>query len=271
MALKKTTKSTGTELTALEKRMAERAVKSAEAVATAGSTSKSISTRAGRFSINGSEVEGNILQVVVLGWVFDNHLYDEDFDADNPVPPICFAFGDSYKTMAPIDADVSDKKHDSCYTCPFGGKDAWGTADKGKGKACKNARRLIVMSQSDFENNIADAETYRLNVSVMSGKEWDGYVKKIQAHNRDPAAVITEISIIPDAKSQFKLKFEMLGLIEDEFLNEVLDKADTIHDELHAPYASRSEEEEKPAGRGAGKAMGKNAKAPAKAPAGRRR
>lgn len=270
---KKGAKSPGTALQPWEQRMAEKAQQAAETAKSTGGSSKSINTRNGVFTIDGAEVPDNVLRVVILDGVIDNHMYEDDFDPDEPVPPVCFAFGRNYKTMEPKDEDVADKKHDQCYTCPFGGKDAWGTADKGAGKACKNTRRLLVISEGDLEEDIGGAEVRKLTVPVTSGKAWDGYVKSLEAHRRAPCGVLTEISIVKDPKTQFKLKFTMLGLIDDEYMNEVLDKVDNVQEELFAPYSGRSEdeEEEAPRGRGAGKALAKGAKkAPAKA-VGRRR
>ena len=121
------------------------------------------------------------------------------------------------------------------------------------------------MSQDDLDEDISTAEVRKLTVPVTSGKTWDGYVKAVGQHGRDPAGVLTEISIKPDPKTQFKLFFKMLGTIEDEYMSEVLDKADSVQEELYAPYGKneeREEEETRPS-----KAVakgGKNQKAPAR-------
>ena len=258
--------STGKALQPWEARMLAKAQEAAATASSVAGSSPSIKTRGGRFTIDGAEVEGNVLRCIVLDGIIDQHLYEDDFDPDDLSSPVCWALGRNYKPdangdmMGPNPDEVEDAKSDKCFTCPLGGKDAWGTADKGKGKACKSTRRLLLISEDDFEEDIMSAEVRKLTVPVTSGKAWDGYVKMIGAHNRPPCGVLTEITIVPDAKTQFKLEFKMLGKVEDDSMSEVMDKVETIQDELFSGYGKNDEEEdEKPAKRS--KAVAKGAKA----------
>lgn len=239
-AAAKPEKKAGTELQPWEQRMAEKAARSVASASSSGGSSQSIGTRGGRFSIDGAEVEDNVLEAVILDFLYDVTYYEDDYDPDDIRPPTAFALGRDENELV---------WHENSHP-DFAGKDVadsevfqWGSADKGRGKAAKSKRRLLLISASDLEDDIAAAEVRKLTVPVTSGKkEWDAYVKQVAVHGLDPCGVLTEISIVPDPKTQFKLKFKMLGRIDDDYMNEVLDKADSVQSELFAPYSKWDEE-----------------------------
>lgn len=255
--------STGRALQPWEERMAERAKAAVESASSGSGSSKKIGTRGGVFTIDGAEVEGNAIQCVVLDFIFDVTYYVDGFDSDDIVPPTAYALGRNEKTLIwaadshPDYANLELKNSDVFQ---------WGSADKGRGKAAKSRRRLLVISADDLEEDIAAAEVRKLIVPVTSSQEWDAYVKQVAAHGRDPAGVLTEITIKNHPKYQFTLSFKMLGLIEDDSMQEVLDKAETVQEDLMRPYPAYDsqppEEEARPS-----KAVARNAparKGPAK-------
>lgn len=251
----------GKELTPWEQKMAEKAQEAVESASSTGGTSKKIGTRGGIFTVDGDEVEDNVLQVVVLDFVVDVTYYEDDFDQDDITPPTAFALGRNEKTLVWHEDSHPD----------FAGKELkdspvfqWGSADKGRGKAAKSRRRLLVISASDLEEDIASSEVRKLMVPVTSGKEWDAYVKQVKAHGRPPYGVLTEVTIKKHPKYQFTLAFKMLGLIEDEYMPEIISKSESIEEDLFAPYArydsaQEEEEDERPAKKS--KAVAKNAPA----------
>lgn len=270
MATKKKTgaaepaKSTGKELQPWEQRMAERAKQAVETASSTGGGGAKIGTRGGRFTIDGEEIDGDSIQAVVLDFIVDVTYYEEGFDPDDITPPTAFALGRNEKTLV-----WSEDSHPD-----YAGKELktsevfqWGSADKGRGKAAKSRRRLMLISADDLEEDIAAAEVRKLMVPVTSGKAWDAYVKQVAAHGRDPSGVLTEITIKSHPKYQFTLSFKMLGLVEDDYMPEIDAKIDTIQDDLMAPYArydsepEEEEEERKPSKAVARGAAAKGAKA----------
>ena len=244
MAVKKKTsstesKTTGRELQPWEQKMAERAKQAVETASSTGGTSKKIGTRNGRFSIDGAEVEDNVLQCVVLDFIVDVTYYEDDFDPDDIAPPTASALGRNEKTLVWAEGSHPDYAGKELKDSPVF---QWGSADKGRGKAAKSRRRLLLISADDLEEDIAAAEVRKLMVPVTSGKEWDAYVKQVAAHGRDPAGVLTEITIKSHPKYQFELKFKMLGLVEDDYMPEIDAKIDTIQEDLFAPYSRYDEE-----------------------------
>lgn len=178
-------------------------------------TAKFLSTRSGKLSYGGADVPGNQLRAVIVGWINENQFYNEDFDPNAGHVPACYAFGTDIDDMTPH-AEASEMQSESCAGCPL---NEWGSDEKGKGKACKNVIRLALIAESDLED-LASAEIVYLKVPVMSVKNFALYAKKTvaEALGRPYWSVVTEISVVPDPASQFKVTFTVADKIEDSDL-----------------------------------------------------
>ncbi|MGH6628176.1 MAG: hypothetical protein ACREB3_00415, partial [Burkholderiales bacterium] len=108
--------------------------------------------------------------------------------------------------------------------CP---QNVFGSAETGRGKACRNTRRMILMSAGTlhpktdaFEvftepGQLQLAPMYMLNLPVTSVKGWATYVQNLRhAFHRPPYAVATLIRVIPDKKTQFRVTFEPLEQLD---------------------------------------------------------
>jgi hypothetical protein len=212
MATKKPAKPTSTALTIWEEEMAQAAIAQGSTEEFQGGF-KSINTRGGILKIDDEEVEGNELRVIILSSVHENQLYENAFDPNEKATPICYAFGLTDDDMVPH-KEAPAPQHQNCEECPM---NQWASADKGKGKACKNVRRLVCVTEDALENAEAleDAEARMLKLPVTSVKNWTNYVKNILVEQiRRPSwGVITTVKLIPDAKSQFKVTFKFEELV----------------------------------------------------------
>lgn len=172
---------------------------------------KQLSARAGILNIAGEPVAGNKLRVIVLASVFQNTFYEGKFDPDNVQSPSCAAVAEEEEQLAPTEV-VEFKQHDTCIGCP---QNVWGTADTGRGKACKNGRRLALLSGDDTSaSSLRDGEVLTFGLPVTSVKGWALYVKGLASNfKRPPFAVITEIGAVPDPKTQFRITFKVLDQI----------------------------------------------------------
>lgn len=190
-----------------------------------------LSLKAGRLAISGQAVAGNALDCIVIASAYENAYYVGKYDPQNPAPPKCYAFGNgddkaAEDTMAPH-PNVAEPQSERCADCAH---NAWGTAaDGGKGKACKNTRRLALLpaSAADSAAKVADSAQIYLKLPVTSVKEWGAYVHKLAAqHKRPPFAAITTVSTTPDVKSQFKVTLATTDIVRDP---EVLSALITAH------------------------------------------
>jgi hypothetical protein len=161
--------------------------------------SSMISIKGKKFSYQGGVI-GTDMPVVVLGFVRENRFYGEDWDEDNPVPPICFSFEDEDGAFIPHE-DSFEAQCGSCDECP---NDEWGSAEKGAGKACGNRIRLLVIDADIGEDmdeweHMRTAEVAMINAPATSINNWNKYVKDLQnKYNMPPFGVVTNLSFDED-------------------------------------------------------------------------
>lgn len=229
--------------------MAQEAVKTEESV----SAGNFISFKSGQMSFQGNPIQGNKLDVIVVDHILENCFYGRRYDGDNPTPPQCYAFGRSEDDLEPHEK-ASEPQHDKCKGCPM---NEFGTADQGKGKACKNTRRIAVIAADNLDPDaIASAEVGYMKLPVTSIKGWASYVRALSAtEGKPPLAFVTQVSLVPDAKTQFKVGFTKVESLDAEAIEAVLHRHDEVAESISFPYPEPSEEEspargKKPAAKG---------------------
>jgi hypothetical protein len=223
-----TKKKPGTAVINWEADMAARAVKVAATEKVTSSIQK-ISTRGGILAVDDTPVEGNELRVVVIGAVHENQYYEGVYNPNVPAVPKCYSFSDPHSddpesTMFPhaeAEAPEGAASEDDGGLEGANCGDCWanrmGTAEVGRGKACKNIRRLALITEDVLTDaaSIADAEVRVLNVPVMSVKNWAKYAKAVaDDFNRPYWGAVCTVKLVPDAKSQFAVVFKFEELID---------------------------------------------------------
>lgn len=224
------------------------------------SFSKKIGTRGGILTVDDEPIKDNNLDVVVIGWLHENQLYEGEFTPGQPTVPVCYAFNDPNDEDAdPEDTMGAHKEAEK----PQGTDEEWaegeagnacsgcwankmGTAEKGRGKACKNVRRLMVITPDALESAeaMANAEMRQLSVPVMSVKFWTKFANGVADDlGRDPSGVVCNISTKQDAKANFVVLFDYREPIE--FTQELWDamekkRAEAMR-ELLSPYPKQSD------------------------------
>src|SRR5215831_959472 len=171
-----------------------------------------VSFKGGVLSIGGNPMKGNKTEAIIIHSVFENQLYEGKFDPNNPTTPVCYALSESDDDLKPH-PDSLKPQATSCAECP---NNAWGSdPGGGRGKACKNVRRLAMVSASDLED-LGKAEVAIAKLPVTSVKNWSTYASQIaNVLKLPPLAVITEMSVEPDAKTQFQVNFRLVDKISD--------------------------------------------------------
>jgi hypothetical protein len=174
-----------------------------------------LSTKGGILTYRDQPISGNAIDVVILASPVERLYYMERYDAANPAPPVCYAIGPSMSGLKP---NPSSPKVQSefCANCP---KDQWGSAlNGGKGKGCAEKRRLLIMTADSLTtaDAVQKSEVAALRTPVTSVKGFATYLQTVSAATKRPlSAVITKISLVPDSKTQFKLKFDFVKAIDD--------------------------------------------------------
>jgi hypothetical protein len=200
----------GTAVADWQKQLADMAIATAEAEKPSGNW---VSFKSGVLSVGGNPIKGNKMQVVVIHSAFENQIYRDKYNANNPgQTPYCYAIAELDEDLKPH-PDASDPQAASCAECP---NNVWGSdPEGGKGKACKNVRRLAMISVADM-GDIVKAPVAMANLPVTSVKNWSTYANQIaNVLKIPPLAVITELSVEPDAKTQFQVNFSLVDKVTD--------------------------------------------------------
>jgi hypothetical protein len=226
-------KAAGTSLVKWDAELAKLAGAATETEKNVGAGGNMIKLQGGRLQYQGAEIPENKMRVIILDHVLHNAWYKGKFNSAVPQSPECYAFARVEEDLAPHEKSP-EPQNEQCKGCAM---NEWGSADTGRGKACGNKRRLGLISESDLED-IMGAEVAYLHIPVTSVKGWAGYVRQLdELLKRPPLAVITEITVIPDNDTQFKVLFKMVEQIEDgDKIGELIEKAKTVAKEIMFPY-----------------------------------
>jgi hypothetical protein len=216
-------------------------------------TGQFFSLKSGVLSLNDAPMANNEMAVCILAAVLENIYYEGKFDADNPTPPSCYAFGRDEKLMKPhqLCVDAGTAQHETCVGCPH---NEWGTSELGRGKACKNTRRLAMIPAGEFAKDgsfqaITDKEHYEdaqvafMKLPVTSVKGFAAFVKAVAGTlNKPPFAIATKVKEVPDPKSQFKVVFTPLAPLSAAVLPFVLARHKETQKLIDFAYPVRDEE-----------------------------
>ena len=198
-----------------------------------------IGLRAGQLTYQGSAVPGNKLDCIIIASTHANLYYEDAYDPDKLSNPVCWAYAEEEGDLAPH-PESSKPQHETCKGCP---QNEFGSSTKGKGKACKNSRHLVLIPASTSVDDVPTAEMAVLKLPVTSVKNYGQYVQKCATlYSRPPLGVITTISTQPDAKSQFKVTFQSGELVAGELIGPLLGKIESAMSLLERVYDAPSQE-----------------------------
>lgn len=211
---------------------ADAAAKTEESVA----LGQFISMRAGQLSFNGVAFPDNEMDVVVMDHVMENTYYTGRYDSENPASPVCYAFGREDAEMAPHEKSAQPQ-NETCKGCEL---NEYGSSETGKGKACKNSRRLALITSDSLEN-LEEAQVVYMKIPVTSVKGWAQHVDSLKKSLRKPPfAVVTRVKVVPDPKSQFKVLFSLVEEIDGANFAALVAKHNLVKQSIIFPYAENS-------------------------------
>jgi len=148
----------------------------------------------------------NALNVIILDWRYVNAHYPGAYDPKSPQDPDCFAVGAEKPESGLLipHESVPEPQAKDCKSCP---KNEWGSAATGRGKACKNQIRLLVVGASPTEDSVI----LTLYVSPSRLKKFFAYATDLaNKHGLDMIQVVTEITCDPNEQYP-SLQFKLVG------------------------------------------------------------
>lgn len=234
--------SKGSAIVAWKEKMAALTTQAVEAEKPTGGF---ISFKGGRMSYNDQLIPGDKINCVIVDSMIEYNFYKEKYNADKLVSPVCYAYGHKEKDLKPHE-DAEEPQHENCVECP---NNEWGSdPEGGKGKACKNTRRiaLIPADAALTPEGIAGADIVFAKIPVTSVRNFSNFVNQVATLGVPPFGVLCEISVVPDNKTLFQVRFKALKQIEgDELLSSLVAKNAVAAAKMAQPYP-RNEEAEAP-------------------------
>jgi len=201
-----------------------------------------ISFKSGVMTYMDNAIPNNTLDCIVVDFVKERVYYTEKWSAKEVKPPACFALALPDADYFPHE-DVPVPQSSACGPCPM---NEWGSdPEGGRGKACKERRRLAVIPYPSKPEDVESSDMAVMSIPVTSLKNWGNYVNKVSAtFLRPPWGVITRVSLKPDAASQFKVNFDCVGSLDEEYLPLVNARIALARQALFTPYEMNPETEE---------------------------
>lgn len=139
------------------------------------------------------------LAVIVVAETLLNVWYEEEYDADSPSPPSCFALheavegADRLMVADPSSPNIQGGPDHRCAGCEM---NQFGSAEKGRGKACANTRQLCVVMADDPA--FGDGQELRyavLGLSPTALTPWGKFVAALsKIEHRPPHGVVAQFS-----------------------------------------------------------------------------
>lgn len=199
-----------------------------------------ISHKGGKLNIDGRAVANNALQMAIVDYCSAKAYYEDEYDDSQAAVPVCYAFGRDEKTMAPHE-NSPNKQAESCAKCPHA---EFGSADRGRGKRCKDERRVLAFVGTNDPESLQKAEMRQLNVPPGSLKNWGKYLNAIKdvTATGNVRTVMTEVSTEP-LKGAYALTFKATDKLAPDFIQAVLSRRQSAEAILFTPYPNISAEE----------------------------
>lgn len=181
-------------------------------------TVSKISLKSGVLHYMDEPMEGSAMDVVVISSVYRNVFYAGRYDPNNIVNPNCFSLSDDDEdTMVPH-PNVAEPVSATCVGCPNA---EWGSdpnSPSGRGKWCKQSRRLVVLPADALASPkaVKESELALLDVPVTSVGNWANFVNTLSTGSKLPFwAAVANLASRPHPKKQVELIFTPLRAITD--------------------------------------------------------
>jgi hypothetical protein len=203
-----------------------------------------ISFRGGSPSLGGVNLP-NPLPLVILAYDAERAYYSKPYQPDVMATPDCY----SYDSQVPHEK-AKVPQSDSCATCRF---NEFGSAQNGKGKACKEGAKFAAIHADALQSpeQVAGATIIQGRLSVLNSKGFRNYVGYFEDSGTAIWQSVAQLSVQPDSKSQYAVTFSnVVADLDDDDLDALSVRVDEAEKMLAQPYPDL-DEAPKPAAKGA--------------------
>ena len=175
--------------------------------------------------MDGIAIPANQLDVRVLAALSERAWYSKDFDADAVQVPDCYALDDD----VPHD-QAKNPQAGSCAECE---RNKWGSATRGKGKACRESARVIVIPANV---PLASAQMYTAKVPVTSLSTVTSFTSRCGQANKLMGEFVTKLSVTEDKKTFFKVHLVPVEVTADMDMAALLKAQNAAYELAMTPY-----------------------------------
>lgn len=173
-----------------------------------------ISTQGRIFSIGGNKLgDGKEFHAVILQFSNVKKYYSGVYVKGEVAPPDCFAL--SFDEDLLPHENASNKQAESCAVCA---NNKFGTSQTGKGKACADARRLVLLVADELAGKVVVTpdvvRLMTLEIPPTGLKNWKAFYNFAIGQDLPPAAYVVKISFDPASDKEIVL-FEPVSVIEN--------------------------------------------------------
>jgi hypothetical protein len=161
-----------------------------------------------RFLLGEQELKAPV-RVVVLGTSFYQAYYDQAYDPENRVPPVCFALADTQDALRHHDTSPKPQFDGPCVSCP---QNQSGSGENGGfTRACSGRRRLALLLLDDKGEDPAIGS---IEISASGLRPFSMYVKGLAGVQGAPLYLaVTELDIVITKKDTWYVGAQFGGLI----------------------------------------------------------
>jgi hypothetical protein len=226
------------------KTTAAKQVKAAEAL-NAGSVM--VSFKGATLTIAGAQRRNNQARTIILATMNERAFYEGKYNPDEPRTPICYAYGEIDMGM-PIGPheEASLPQNKTCKGCEHA---EWGTADVGRGQACRQSVKLALVALPDKGGSPEEIGNAPVNfarlppTSLASAKV---YLDWLGVQELPTFAVETLLEVRPSSKSIFTVHLTPGDEVPATWRGSIMNRVAEAMRTMAQPYP-KFEEEKKPA------------------------
>jgi len=208
----------------------------------AGTDFAAISLQGGRIRYRDTDL-GNSIEVVIIATLASRAWYSSGFQPNNITPPDCYSFD-----MESPHPASGDKQSASCAECEL---NQFGTAENGKGKACKEGYRIALMHADAVRkgaSKIAAADIPSLRLSVSASKTFGKFLAGLASrYDGIPFAVIALLEVEPDSKFQYAASWSVVEELDADTVEALGGRFEESLRMLTSPYPVLTEDQKKKA------------------------
>jgi len=178
-----------------------------------------------QLKVDGISIPANQLDVRVLAVISERAYYSKEFDADAVQVPDCYALD----SKEPHDQAA----HVQAATCADCDHNKWGSATRGKGKACRESARVIVIPANV---PLASAQMYTAKLPVTSLPTVTSFTSRCGQANKLMGEFVTKLSVTEDRKTFFKVHLTPVEVTPEMDMPALLQRQDDAYRLALTPY-----------------------------------